>query len=162
MSVNNNGRSSSPFVEYHDEVHFFSLNVKLTQNRSPPSSRNGSMTGISMARHNSTSSQSDRVPPSPRPNTRPNVVAGQYAYQYPPGPGYPYAQGMGRGTFRNPSGAASFTPGMPQQYRGQPPRSPHNQTITMAPQMYGLQPHMPVQAMPAPGSYVTFSDFHII
>jgi len=110
-----------------------------------------------MARHSSTSSQSDRnVPPSPRPTARPNV-AGGYGYQYPPAQGYPYGQGMGRGAFRNPSGTAPFTPGMSQQFRGQPPRSPHNQTIPMAPQMqqmYGLQPHM--QPMQAPGQFVRF------
>jgi hypothetical protein len=109
-----------------------------------------------MARHGSTSSQSERqIPPSPRLNTRP-TVAGTYPYQYQNQPTFTtgYNQGMaGRGNFRSPPGAPQFQAGLQQQFqRGQPPRSPHQGNIPMQP-MYGLPSHM-VQPMPAPGSYV--------
>src|SRR5579859_5669703 len=144
----NNGRNS-PFPEYDE--------------RSPPQPRNGSVT---MARHGSSQSQSGQVPPSPRATAR---QLPQYAPQYPYNnspqfnPGYSQAM-PGRGGFRNPSGTAAFQPGMQQQFQRQPPRSPHQQNIQMAPQVYGMPQgvHMPMQPMPAPGQYVLPFNPHLM
>jgi Nucleoporin autopeptidase len=53
------------------------------------------------------------------------------------------------GRFHNPSEAAPSQPGM-QQFQGdQLSHSPHQQNIPLAPHLYGISPHMPVQPMPA-------------
>lgn len=107
-----------------------------------------------MARHGSTSSQSDRqIPPSPRTNLRPSVAA-PYSYPYQNQQTYGYNQGVSnRSGYRNPSSASSYPHGVQPFQRGQPPRSPHQPNIPLAPQMY-MQPHMPVQPMLQPGNYV--------